>query len=819
MRSGSSHVRVKIVALLASLVALWGFAAFVTLREGLNLLTVTTLDETVGRPSESLVEALQQERRLTVVYVANPTAERRQALADQRTRTDSARQDFERLARGGDARDAGSDTLDRRIENVAGKLGKLGETRAGVDARTADRTQTAAFFSDIVSDTLLVFGALSSLDDPAIINDGRTLVEASYAREILSQEDALLAGVLAAGRFTVAEHTQFVKLVGAQRVRYAEVAAALPEADRAAYDELVNGDAFNKLRATEDMVVERGRVNGPPPTDLATWQATVEPVFAQLRELVLRAADHLIDRAGSAAIGVIVRISLAGGLGLLAVIASIIISITTARSLLRQLERLRNAAFTLANERLPGVVDRIRRGETVDVATEAPPLAFGRDEVGQLGTAFNLVQETAIRTAVEQAEMRRSVRDVYLSLARRTQGLVHRQLTLLDDMERRENDPDNLDGLFRLDHLATRMRRNAENLIVLAGATAGRTWRRPVPVIDVIRAAVAEVEDYTRVTVAPPNPAGVAGVAAGDAAHLLAELIENATAFSPPHTQVQVSGQLVTNGYVVEVEDRGLGMNEEDLAAANAELKAPAEFVLSSTVRLGLFVIGRLAVRHGIRVELRSSPYGGTTAIVLIPASLIVATDQVGPSQAAPAEAAQPELTAGDEGAQVTAMHATARTGGLLVAAPPARSAPPAARPPAAVPVRASLPASPPAAVEQAAPPAAAVPTVPAGHSVSSVSSAPAGPSVPSAPSVPAALPPTPNGLPRRVRQAAANGTAQDNTNGAAGEPLSPDETRRRWASYQQQTVRGREQAEQVGQASDGTGDPGPGADDENRTR
>lgn len=781
MRSGSAHVRIKIVALLASLVALWGFAAFVTLREGLNLLTVATLDETVGRPAESLVDAMQQERRISVVYIANPTAERRQAIADQRSRTDAARQKFDQLARGEDARDAGSDTLDRRIRNVAGKLDQLDETRAAVDNGTLDRTQAAAFFSDIVSDTLLVFGALTSLDDPAIINDGRTLVEASHAREILSQEDALVTGVLAAGRLTPAEHTQFVKLVGAQRVRYAEVAAGLPESDRIAYEEFVKGDIFGKFRVAEDLLVDKGRVSGPLPLDMATWQATVDPVFAELRELVLRAADHLIERAGSAAIGVIIRISLAAGLGLIAVVASIIISITTARSLIRQLERLRDAAFALANERLPGVVDRIRRGDTVDVSAEAPPLAFGGDEVGQLGAAFNVVQETAIRTAVEQAEMRRSVRDVYLSLARRTQGLVHRQLTMLDDMERRENDPDSLDSLFRLDHLATRMRRNAENLIVLAGATAGRTWRRPVPMIDVIRAAVAEVEDYTRVTVPPPNPAGLAGVAAGDTAHLLAELIENATAFSPPHTRVQVRGQQVTNGYVVEVEDRGLGMSEEDLATANADLRAPSEFVLSSTVRLGLFVVGRLAVRHGIRVELRNSPYGGTTAIVLIPSALIIVTDPLELGEAAPREPARPDLDAVEGAPAVPAAMTTAGRGGaaVLLAAPPARPVA-QARPGAPVPG--------PAAVEQAPP---------------------------------AALPPTPNGLPRRVRQVGTNGAATETADDpAGGAAQSPDETRRRWASYQQQTVRGREQAEQVVQTSEGAGDPvGSVPDDESRHR
>jgi signal transduction histidine kinase len=340
-----------------------------------------------------------------------------------------------------------------------------------------------------------------------------------------------------------------------------------------------------------------------------------------------------VERATPVAIWVVVRVLLAAGLGLLTVIASIIVAITTARALLRQLERLREAARHLANERLPGVVDRLSRGETVDVATEAPPLAFGTDEIGQVGQTFNAVQETAVRVAVEQAELRRGVRDVFLNLARRTQALVHRQLTLLDEMERRHDNANQLDDLFRLDHLATRMRRNAENLIVLSGATPGRAWRRSVPMVDVIRGAVAEVEDYTRVTVLPAGDYGLAGRAVSDVIHLLAELIENALSFSPPHTEVQIRSQLVANGYVVEIEDRGLGMTSAELAAANVRIANPPEFNLSA-VRLGLFVVSRLAERHGMRIQLRESPYGGTTAIVLIPRELI--------DEAAPREQPEP---------------------------------------------------------------------------------------------------------------------------------------------------------------------------------
>jgi signal transduction histidine kinase len=385
------------------------------------------------------------------------------------------------------------------------------------------------------------------------------------------------------------------------------------------------------LRGLEDRVIERNG-NGPLPVSTAAWRAAVDPVVSELRDLERELTTSTVALAGQARAGVLMRLGLAGGLGLIAVIASIIISITTARSLTRQLERLRTAALDLARHRLPRVVERIRLGERVDVAAEAPPLPGGTDEIGMVADAFNTVQRTAIEVAVEQAELRRGVRDVFLNLARRTQALVHRQLTVLDGMERRVTNPEDLADLFRVDHLATRMRRNAENLIVLSGAMPGRGWRHPVPVVDVIRGATAEVEDYSRVTVLPIGSAGLVGRAVGDVIHLLAELIENATSFSPPETVVQVSAQMTAKGYAIEVEDRGLGMIEEDLAAANEQVVNPPEFNLSSTARLGLYVVGRLASRHGIRVSLRESPYGGTTAIVLIPAHLVVGLPEPEPA-------------------------------------------------------------------------------------------------------------------------------------------------------------------------------------------
>ncbi|GAA0351713.1 nitrate- and nitrite sensing domain-containing protein [Actinoallomurus spadix] len=634
MRFRNSRLRTKITALLVSLAALWAFAAWVTLRDGLNLLGVNTIDQKVSRPGVTLVTALQQERRLSMVYLGRPRASERQALDAQRPRTDAAVGRFRSLAAGGDVSRFASAELKARIKESFTRLDDLRTGRQAIDTRLVKRDRATAAFDDIIDATFRIYRAAGGLSDQRVAADSRTLVSMTWAKEVLAREDALLAGSLAAGHFTGTEHAQFAELVGAQRLLHEQAAAELPAADRARYDRLTKGAEFVRFRQMEDRLVEKGRTGARPPVSAAQWQTTVQPIMTQLEKLTLDAGDELVDRAAPVAIGVIVRLVLAGGLGLIAVIASVVVSITTTRALLRQLEKLRNAALELADRRLPSVVERLGHGENVDVAAEAPPLAFGNDEIGQVGHAFNSVQETAIRTAVEQAELRRGFRDILLSLARRSQTLVHRQLTLLDDIERRNDDPKDLEEIFRVDHLATRMRRNAENLIVLSGSTPARGWRRPVPMIDVVRSAVAEVEDYTRVTVASTiGDVSLAGRSVGDIVHLLAELIENALSFSPPYTQVEVSGRKVAKGYVIEIEDHGLGMTDELLASLNERISDPPEFNLSSSVHLGLYVVGRLAERYDVGVSLKHSSYGGTTAVVLIPRELISETS---PEDAAP---------------------------------------------------------------------------------------------------------------------------------------------------------------------------------------
>ncbi|MEO3854391.1 nitrate- and nitrite sensing domain-containing protein [Acrocarpospora sp. B8E8] len=629
MRFRNSRVRTKVTALLLSLAALWVFAAWVTLREGVNLLWVSTLDSGIVQPSEPLLVELQHERRLTLVNLGAPSNASRKELEAQRGRTDTVIRAFKELSADGGVSTAASPILRTRLADTVKGLDGLAAARDTIDKSRIDRLRAADVYSDLTNSIYRMYVSLAGLDDEEVSKDARTLVELTRAREIVAQEDALLSGALAAGRLTAAEHSQFAQLVGAQRAQTDDAVAELPKADKDAYQELAVTPDFVRMRVMEDTVIESGRTDMGLVLTSGQWRAVADAVLGARQQAVEDAGKNLLDRAAGVAIGVLVRLALAGGLGLLAVIASIVLSITTARALFQQLEKLRTAALELANERLPSIVNRLAHGEKVDVASEAPPLEFGDDVIGQVGHAFNAVQETAIKTAVDEAELRQSIRDILLSLARRTQGLVHRQLTLLDVMERRESEPEELNDLFRVDHLATRMRRNAENLIVLSGASPARAWRNPVPMVDVVRGALGEVEDFTRVTIMPMGQVELTGRAVGDVIHLLAELVENAVSFSPPYTVVQVAGQMVANGYALEVEDRGLGMSAEDLAAANQRILEPPEFNLSSTARLGLFVVSRLAERHGIRVQLKASPYGGTTAVVLLPRELVVEDELV----------------------------------------------------------------------------------------------------------------------------------------------------------------------------------------------
>jgi signal transduction histidine kinase len=824
MRIRNARLRTKITALLLSLIALWVFAAWVTLREGVNLLGVSALNDNVASPMDDLQPELQRERQLSMIRLGHPGAQEQAALERQRSRTDQMVAVFRKSVQSGELKLVQSKDLKHAIDNLLHQLDGLAANRNEIDSGLADRAKTAAVYTNTVDAIFAVNDSMATLDDKDFARATRTLVELNRAREILSQEDALVSGVLAARRFTNSDYLQFVQDVGAQRSALAKVREELLTTDSTSYDLATKSTGITRFHSVETTLMTRARPGKLPPITAAQWRAAADPALDALAQAVFGGGKRLVGKSTPIVVGVIVRLVLAGGLGLLAVIASIVVSITTARSLMRQLEKLRTAARELADQRLPGVVERLGRGEKVDVAAEAPPLRFGNDEIGQVGHAFNSVQETAIRTAVEQAELRRGIRDILLSLARRSQALVHRQLTLLDTMERRQDDSKELEDLFHIDHLATRMRRNAENLIVLSGATPARGWRRPVPMIDVVRSAVAEVEDYTRVTVMPMGDVALAGRAVGDIVHLLAELIENAVSFSPPYTQAQVSGHLVAHGYAVEIEDRGLGMTDEILADINERVTDPPEFNLSSSAHLGLFVVGHLAMRYDIKVSLKHSSYGGTTAVVLIPHELVVEGSENEREAGAAARSVPVGVAAG--GMTATSYgDVPARVTEATVLDPPALSSsaesstPEPAPPSTPAPAETTGPASEPSAAAHTPAPATGepgtLPPLPRRTSTTSREPERAEPTGPKATGAQATGPQatgpvpapasqtTPGGLPVRVPQASispalrTDGPTSSSTSAAAPDDdgPTPEEIRKSFGGLQAGTRRGRTDA------------------------
>ncbi|MEV4007377.1 nitrate- and nitrite sensing domain-containing protein [Actinomadura sp. NPDC049753] len=626
-------IRLRITALLlvplVSLITLWAFAANITLGDAFDKYDFSTTYEKVGLPGIYLVNQLQAERSLSVVALSTRDPADRQKLGGQRARVSAVDKAFRSTALSPEARDAAEPATKRRLADAVKALDRLPQLRARVDSGRVQPLEVINSYSVLLDQVIKVFDGLVTVNDVAIFTQGRALIGIGNARAYMLREDSLVTAAMARnGRLTSAEHTAFVQWAAEGRREFEAGLADLNEQIRGPLGRLAASPEFQRYRAAEDAIVNARGDRLPP--EAADWQATTQLLSQAWAQKVTEASLALNEMAKPIGERIIMRLVLAGGFGLLAVVASIVLSLLAARSLSRELRGLQRAALKLAEDRLPAVVARLRRGEEVDVDAEAPPLVIGRSrEVARVGDAFTKVQHTAIETAVRESYLRQGISRVFLNVAWRSQSLLHRQLRMLDEMERDASDPKVLEDLFRLDHLTTRMRRHAEGLVILSGTSPGRGWSRPVHVEDVLRAAVAEVEDYTRVEiVVVSGQAAVIGEAVADIIHLLAELIENATVFSPAPTEVLVRGEMGANGFAVDIIDRGIGLDQSELDALNLRLAQPPEFDLAVTDRLGLFVVGRLAGRHGIKVALQPSLYGGVSAVVLIPRQLIVDADQ-----------------------------------------------------------------------------------------------------------------------------------------------------------------------------------------------
>ncbi|WP_245778167.1 sensor histidine kinase [Lentzea xinjiangensis] len=576
-------------------------------------------------PSVEAFVGLQKERQLSLVLLSEAGRGDAAELNRQQDATDGSVREMEDaltvLADG-----SPQDVVDR-INAIGSALEELPRQRSQVEAGTANPQAVYDYYNGLLDAGVALFARQARLVPDAEAGQGSVGAVAIFqAADRLSRAATIGSRGLLNGTFTPAERVEFARLVGAY---HSDVDSTIPfalEQPRARYDALRASAEYRTLLDLESRIV-----NADPAVTDGQWRAAVGPVHENLVGIAVGQAENAAALGLEKADSRITAVLIGSLVALLAVVVGIVLALRisnrlVSRALVTRLTSLREDTLRLAQERLPHIVARLRGGEQVDIHRDMPPLDYGNDEIGQVADAFNTAQYTAVAAAVKETQAREGVNRVFLDIAHRNQGLVHRQLKILDKLEREEENPEQLDSLFQLDHLATRARRNAENLIILAGEQPGRQWRKPVRLSDVLRAAVAETEQYVRVRVNPVPDRALVGVAVADTIHLLAELVDNATAFSSPRSEVVVHSNAVPHGIVIEIEDHGLGMTQEERLQANAKLSNPPDFetmAFRGESRLGLFVVARLAARRGIKVELRDSPYGGTVALCVLPPTIV----------------------------------------------------------------------------------------------------------------------------------------------------------------------------------------------------
>ncbi|MFI1166276.1 nitrate- and nitrite sensing domain-containing protein [Streptomyces sp. NPDC020801] len=619
-----------------SLMVLVALAAVTTAEDLAETARVRHVEGALLQPARTFVTSVQAERSAAVSYLTDPTDRHRSNLGMQAARTEAAigvlRNEVD--ASSSDAATVGSELPDR-IDLLLQDAEGLPKLREAVAAGTDTLDVVFTTYSKAIQHCFELDRALSELQHRDNSEASFALLQVSQAKETIAQENDLAGAAQASGQMRKSQHNTFLSAADARAVLFGmELEAGdLPPRAGVLYRTMLASPSYQTVRSLESAVERAGAGAGAArAVSAVAWNKPAQSMLLQLdkteQAIPLPSPDSGnnigFDLLGGSGAAIIV--------GLAGVLFSMLAAVQIGRTLIVDLVGLRNAALHLARHELPRSLERVDGGEEVDIDVEATPLQPHEDDtLGQVRAALRVVHRVVLVGAVERAKLRATVEraavlsgisSVYVNLARRSQVLLHRQLSLLDEMERRSDNPAELEDLFRLDHLTSRMRRQAESLVILSGAPPARGWRNPVPVMDVVRAAVSEVEDYPRVDVLGIPEAHMAGPAIADITHLLAELVENAVVFSPPHTKVIVRGEQVGSGVVLEVEDRGLGMGPDAMAEANGRI-CQAEVDLQETQQLGLFVVNRLSHRQNVSVTLQRSSYGGVLAVVLIPDRLL----------------------------------------------------------------------------------------------------------------------------------------------------------------------------------------------------
>ncbi|WP_448318076.1 nitrate- and nitrite sensing domain-containing protein [Streptomyces sp. CO7] len=597
----------------------------------------------VVRGALNYADALSEERDLSAAPLLEGKGKNNPVVKELRERSDKAGAEFDQVLK--ELPDTPS--LQRRKDLFVAAEEKLPALRERAYTKLLPGTSTEEGYVQVIH-PLMDFANELTLDEGNVASYGRTAYAMSLTKGAQSLQRSIGTHLLVkpdtddSGRlkqrvtlssYAYLERIAIEEYTGAGRVEDQErLESEMVEVKRK-FAETAAETPFHKNLTDTTEIIGAILLNDPgTPVGKATlkqigvtaetWQAVNDPKFeaygkieSDLTEAAVEGSQQVADDARTAAF-------VAAGAVLLALIAAFVLAGLVARQMSRSMRDLRNAAFDVAEQRLPTLVDQLSRTDPGRVDTRVVPIPINTtDEIGEVARAFDQVHREAVRLAAEQALLRGNINAIFTNLSRRNQSLIEGQLTLITDLENNEADPDQLENLFKLDHLATRMRRNGENLLVLAGEEPGRRWDQPVPLVDILRAASSEVEQYDRIELAGVPEAEIHGRAVTDLVHLLAELLENATTFSSPQTKVRVTATRLPDGRVmIEIHDKGIGLTAEDFADINHKLANPPTVDAAISQHMGLFVVGRLSDRHGIRVQLRpSGEQAGTTSLVMLP--------------------------------------------------------------------------------------------------------------------------------------------------------------------------------------------------------
>jgi signal transduction histidine kinase len=576
-----------------------------------------------GDQARKLSTWLQRERTESATLLANGSENRQSQLLGEYHTTDSAARGMFAAV---DKSTFGTDTTAARYGEVRTALAGLPKIRDGIVRGSVSPATAVSRYSGVIR-TLLNFDAALSEEvvDPRLAGTAGALHDLEAAKEEIYLQQALLGAGIIRGTLPQTDTASIAASQARLADRVTDFKSKADSGQQAAYDRIVAGPVVKQREQLADRVATGA--TSPSRIGITDWNNASELTVGRMTTLSaqlgrqLQATSSTLQNKASDGAGT------ASVLLLLALLLALGAMILVAKHMLRSLSVLRSSAFQVAEHDLPAAVASIRDGAAVPPAI-TPVAVHTKDEVGQVARAFDAVHSQALRLAAEQATLRANYGSVFVNLSRRSQGLVQRQLQLLERLERDEEDADQLATLFQLDHLATRMRRNNENLMVLSGNDLTRRSSQPVPLADLLRAAVSEIEQYQRVLIQAPIDAVVVGYAASDLVRLIAELLDNATSFSAPETQVTVASRLNDDGAVgVDVLDHGIGMTDEEVTDANRRLAKPGTVDVSASRRMGLFVISRLASRHGVLVRLNGGTnIAGLRAAVVVPRELVAGT-------------------------------------------------------------------------------------------------------------------------------------------------------------------------------------------------